>query len=99
MADTLDILFDDTGDIACLNSDFNVNISDDQHVMDLMQASPGHYKNNPLTGIGIINALNGVVDGNLKRIARDNLSADGYKLKGINQANDGSDNYYIDYQK
>ena len=99
MADIKDILFDDTGDIACLNGDFKFNISDDQHVMDLMQASPGHYKNNPLTGIGIINALNGVVDGNLKRIARDNLSADGYKLNGINQANDGSDNYYIDYQK
>jgi len=97
MADNKDFLEDESGDIACKNGDFDIGISDDQHVMDLFQASPGHYKQNPLTGIGIINALNGVIDGNVKRAARVNLQADGYKLNGIN--GDGTGNFLIDYEK
>jgi hypothetical protein len=92
-----DFLDDDGGDIACVNGDFAIGISDDQHVMDLMQASPGHLKKDPLTGIGIINALNGVIDGTMKRIARINLEADGYKLNSLAKE-EGTDNLYIDYQ-
>jgi hypothetical protein len=93
-----DFIEDDNGDIACVNGDFVMDVADDQHVMDLFKASVGHYKQNPLTGIGIINALNGVVDGQLKRIARLNLQADGYKLNSLS-AEKGTDNLFIDYTK
>jgi hypothetical protein len=97
MAETQDILFDESNDVACIAGDFEVGISDDQHVMDLFEASEGHYKQNPITGIGIIKALNGVIDGKLKRIARINLQVDGYKLNSITSP-DG-ENFSIDYTK
>lgn len=97
MADTKDILFDSGGDVACQNGDFAIGISDDQHVMDLFEASEGHYKQNPLTGIGIIKALNGIIDGTLKRIARLNLQVDGYKLNSL--ASSDGENFLIDYSK
>ena len=97
MAENKDFLDDENGDIACLKGDFAIGISDDQHVMDLFDASPGHYKQNPQTGIGIIGALNGTIDGKIKRIARINLEVNGYRLNML--ANDGTDNYLIDYDK
>jgi hypothetical protein len=97
MAENKDFLDAEDGDIGCLNGDFDIGVSDDQHVMDLFEAMPGHYKQSPMTGIGIIRALNGSMTGQMKRIARINLAADGYTLNSISA--DDDENLEIDYEK
>jgi hypothetical protein len=96
MAENTDILVDDTGDIACENGDFVIGPSDDQHVQDLILASPGDYKESPMLGVGIINTLNGKLDGAMKRKIRINLEADGYKVNSITQNEEGTIN--VDYE-
>lgn len=53
-----DILIDNTGDLNILNGDFNVGYSDEQHIEHVLLTSKGHYKQNPLIGVGIENYIN-----------------------------------------
>ena len=83
MTDRTDILLDETGDIACENGDFVIGQSDDQHVIDILNASPGDYKQFPLTGASVLDAINGILSGELKNRISINLEADGYRATTI----------------
>jgi hypothetical protein len=75
-----DILFDETGDLAVDGGDFLLGPSSDQHVQDILHANPGEYKEWPMIGASIIQAMNGSLDGELRNKCRQNLEADGYRL-------------------
>jgi hypothetical protein len=79
----IDLLYDDAGDIAVLNGDFATGIADEQHAEDIIVSHKGHYKQFPLTGIGIIEFFHGPLSlngrDNLKRQIAMQLEADGMK--------------------
>lgn len=96
MSVNTDILTNDSGDLACVNGDFEVGESSVQHIEDILISSPGEYKQNPLIGASIRQALNGSLDGDLKRMIQINLERDGFTVNSILQ--DDSGNIQIDCQ-
>lgn len=44
-------------DLDISNGDIRVGVSDEMHIEHLLKAFPGEYKQNPLTGIALINYL------------------------------------------
>ena len=91
-----DILIDEGGDLACEGGDFAIGESSQQHIEDILIACPGEYKQSPLIGAAIRQALNGSLDGNLKRMIQINLERDGLTVNSILQDADG--NIQIDCQ-
>ncbi len=64
------------------HNDFEWFASDMQHIKDIVNASPGAYKESPSMGVGIRNYVNSV--GYEKEIAREvtiQLEADGYSCR------------------
>ena len=96
MSMTTDILMDERGDLADRGGDFLIDKSNCQHIEDILIACPGEYKQNPMIGAAIRNALNGSLDGSLKRSIRINLERDGFTVNSILQDSDG--NIQIDCQ-
>lgn len=47
-----------TNDLVIVNGDFKVDYSDDTHIQDHLVSDEGHWKNDPLVGVGIIKYLN-----------------------------------------
>lgn len=64
--------------------DFLVVPSDQQHQQDIIQASAGEYKENPLVGVGIKRFLAGPgQDQEVERKIKLQLQADGYTLNAF----------------
>jgi hypothetical protein len=81
--DATDILLDDDGDLLIVNDDFRIGLSDEQHIEDILISYPGEYKQSPLCGVNIRRAINGSIDGVVRRDVRLNLEADGYQVNNI----------------
>lgn len=72
--DNNEIIFDNTGDIV-------FNESDESHVKDTINASPGWWKEYPMDGVGIMNYLGS--SGRQQLLARKaqiELNSDGYQV-------------------
>ena len=76
-----DILLDETGDLLIENGDFVIGESSQQHVQDMLLASPGGNKAAPLFGVGLIHYLHGPGNAGSKQKLKKNieiqLKADG----------------------
>ena len=100
----IDILNDETGDLACVNGDFDSGISDDQHVCDILSASPGQYKQSPMVGASVRDAINGSLSGELKNRININLEADSYNVTDLEkdeqawELDPGNLSIYVNYE-
>lgn len=81
MSKARDILVGDDGDLLFDDGDFAVGDSDAQHVEDILFASPGHWKQNPLVGADVRQNINGTVTNESKRRIQLQLEADGYLVR------------------
>jgi hypothetical protein len=81
--EAIDLLMDNGGDEVLINDDLALGASDEQHIIDILQSYPGEWKQSPLCGVNIRRAINGAVDGTIRRDVRLQLEADGYKVKNI----------------
>lgn len=85
-----DILFDTDGDLMIRNGDLVVGDSTYQHVQGLLLHQKGHYKFDPLIGVGIENFLNDEVQNSeLLKEVRTALEADGFIVKVLYIQEDG----------
>lgn len=74
-----DFKLDNNGDLAIENGDFVITESDQQHILDIMQAVPGWFKQFPLVGFNPYQYLNARVSPtDLNKNAKIQLQADGY---------------------
>lgn len=90
MAARKDILLRDD-DLSIVNGDWELNVSDAQHVYHIILNPKGSYKQYPLTGVGKSRLLNGTFDGALRREIQLQLEGDGYRLKGLRLSESGID--------
>ncbi len=82
-----DFISKDTADIAIKDGDFLVGYSDQHHIEDLVRSEKGEYKQNPLTGIGIVNYINAPLTREVKtRLEKDirlQLTADSFEITQV----------------
>ena len=79
-----DILLDDQLDLAVsADGDFLVGPSAAQDARLILEAEPGQIRQYPTLGVGIRSALNGRVDGSVRRAIQLHLKADGLKAEQI----------------
>lgn len=81
-----DILTNATGDLMIEGGDFVVGTSDQQHILHIMQAAPGHYKQHPMIGANAVQLINGSSE-TLKRQIKLHLLSDGYSIKKMSVTN------------
>jgi phage baseplate assembly protein W len=81
--DATDIQLDNNEDLLVINEDLLIGLSDDQHIEDILITYPGEYKQSPLCGVNIRRALNGSIDGSIRRDVRLNLEGDGYQVDSV----------------
>lgn len=85
MATAKDIILDDSNDLV-INSlgDFDVQDSDQQHVILIVNTYLGQWKQSPFVGVGIIRYLNSSgQQQTLKRNMTVQMIADGYQVNEI----------------
>jgi hypothetical protein len=78
-----DLLLDEIGDLLETDGDFVEGESDDQHIEDILDAYPGEYRHAPILGVYLQRAVNGLVDGSLRRDIKLNLESDNYSVKKV----------------
>lgn len=78
-----DLQVDDAGDILLVNGDYVMDESDMQHIEDILDGYPGEYRNAPLLGVYLQRAVNGLMDGSIRRDININLQSDNYSVKKI----------------
>lgn len=78
-----DIQLDETGDLLISNGNLVVGESDNEHIGEILRAYPGEYKQSPMIGVDIKRAINGAIDGNVRRDIRLNLQADGLRVSNL----------------
>lgn len=81
MTEAVDILCDETGDIAAKNGDFVLGDATFQHQQDLMTATEGEYKFDPLTGVGLAEFLDDEDPSEMMRKIRMQFAKDGMNVK------------------
>jgi len=81
--EAIDFLLDENGDELLMSGDLVLGASDEQHISDILVSYPGEWKQNPLCGVNIRRAINGSLNGTIRRDVRLQLEADGYKVKNI----------------
>ena len=90
-----DILLDDSFDLAISsNGDFEVNASDMQHIILLIETSVGSWKQHPLIGVGIDSYL--ASSGKQNQLRTDikvNLESDGYGNIDVLLASNENDSF------
>ncbi len=85
-----DILFGSDGDLLIENGDLVVGDSRYQHVQGLLLAHKGHYKFDPLAGVGIERFLNDEIqETELMREIRTELERDGFAVAVLYIQEDG----------
>jgi hypothetical protein len=96
MATVKDIELDEDVDLVIENGDFSVSESDQQHIILIINTFPGHWKQFPTCGTGIIQYLASSGQGSkLNRSIRVQLEADGFTVNQLtlSERPDG----YFDY--
>jgi len=83
MADRIDIQLNDDNSFRLINGDFVALTSDTQHIKDILEAAPGHYKEFPTLGANVPAQLNGIVDQKFRRKLKLQLESDGYDINDI----------------
>lgn len=91
MAELKDILFDDSGDLAWIDGDLVWKASDDQHISDLLTATPGNYVMYPKAGCNVYDLINGNLDSKKLQDIRIQLMSDGYQVNNIDYVKDKLD--------
>jgi len=89
-----DVLLDNDLDLAIINGDFVVDDAEEQHQQLILIASPGSFRESPLTGVNIVSYIKtgftmAQIDG-LKQKIRLQLAYDGY-IRSIAQINSFED--------
>lgn len=72
----------DNNDIAVQDGDFFIVESDQQHIIDTINAFPGWWKENPADGVGLMSYSKAPAE--LQELARSiklNLQSDGYSVE------------------
>ena len=81
--DILMTLEDKHFDLDIKDGDFNIGVSDLQHVAHILEAEKGQYRQSPLVGVGVLKMLNGPISGAEKRDIKMQLQGDGYQVKEV----------------
>lgn len=87
MDNDIDYIENEAGDIIIENGDFKKGNATYQHIKNILQAAPGHYRQFPLIGANIRTMLNGPMNGEIRRQIRIHLISDGYEVKDIKEVN------------
>lgn len=76
-----DFQIDETGDLKVLEGDFAVDLSDQQHVEDIIESFQGWWKEFVQVGVGLFSYLNSSSDfQNLELNIKSQLTGDGYTV-------------------
>lgn len=84
-----DIRLDDDGDlyINTTTKDIELVPSDKRHVLDILSAAPGHFKEFPLVGWNPYKRLNARTSQvEINQSAKQQLQSDGYEVRALNLA-------------
>lgn len=77
-----DFKLDDDGDLVFSGGDLKIDLSDKQHIKDIINSNTGWWKQFPLVGVGIDYYLNSSgKDQQLEREIKIQLIADGYSVE------------------
>lgn len=80
MADSLDIALLNN-DLLIVDGDFAISLSDEQHIVDTINAFPGWWKENPPDGVGIMQFENSSgQEQTIQRLVKIQLQSDGYSV-------------------
>lgn len=88
----------ETLDLNILNGDFSVIESTEQHQRLLLIATPGEYKQKPLSGVGLSNYLLDERPGNLLNNIRSQFAKDGMSVKTVTISEEGTLTIQADYE-
>ena len=97
MAVRTDIQLTDDNELVFLNGDLAIGESDQQHIKDTINASPGWWKEFPTDGVDVIRYQNAAGENEkLARKIKIELEKDGYKVDNpiLNYDADGTLNIY-----
>lgn len=83
-----DILLDDDGDLLLDDDEPVVGDAEQQHIQSILQMAPGHLKLLPLTGVGAVRWVNGINDGRIRNVIKNQLELDGFIVKSITLIDD-----------
>lgn len=87
MADILDLLLDETGDLLIENGDFVIDESTAQHMDLLLLSNKGEWRHSPSVGVGLRTFLNSpfgpVQRAGLQREIQIQLEADGAEINTL----------------
>jgi hypothetical protein len=83
MAEVLDILCDEAGELACVNGDMVTGDATWQHQADLLMANEGSFKETPTTGVGLDNFLNSEDPAEMLRKIRIQFQKDGMEVTKV----------------
>ena len=89
MAVVTDILTEDASGDLMVSRQGDLMIGDATllHQRDLIMASEGEYKQNPMVGIGVVNFLDDEEPDDLKRKIRSQFTTDGMNVKSVSMVN------------
>lgn len=94
-----DIELDETGDLNIENGDFVISSDEAQSAKTLIDAFAGWFKNNPLTGFGLLKYLkSNVSKSRFKRNLKVQLEADGHQNPEIDLS-EGFENMKINIKR
>lgn len=98
MATAKDIDLDDDLDLRIVDGDFVIAESDQNHIINIIKATKGGFKQFPLLGVGIDQYIGApLIQQILKREISVHLESDNYRVNEIKVLN--SDDYYIDAER
>lgn len=83
-----DYQLDEDGDLLIENGDFVVGPSDQQHIVDILQAFQGEYKQFPLLGANLMTLLKGENPNEAINIIKTQLQSDGYDVSQVKATTD-----------
>lgn len=84
-----DCIIDENQDLLFENGDFLIDEASEQHIQLLFAAAQGEFKEYPVVGINLPQALHGNIDRTLDRTIRVQLEADEFTLSELNITEDG----------
>jgi hypothetical protein len=85
---TVDIITDDSGELLFFNGDLVFDASANDHIRDILLASPGQYRQFPLLGAGIKRLINGKLNLTERRNIKLHLESDNYDVAAVSTVND-----------
>lgn len=85
-------------DLNIINGDFAVIESTEQHQRLLLIATPGEYKQKPLSGVGLSNYLLDERPGNLLNNIRSQFTTDGMSVETVTISEEGILTIKADYE-